>query len=137
MTRLGAALDSYDQPYYGRDAQLVPIQSSPRETRPTFPVELTVDELRAMHASVGPLELLLDGAAATTPLEVDFLAMLAAVLLDHAGWFTGFEDAAGDHVACLHSQFVGWRRRPGGLATTETVLAARLVKARQAIPIPG
>jgi hypothetical protein len=129
----GPAIDSFDAPYYGRDAQLVPIARSDREHRPTFPVEQSSAELGG--ATI--LEVLHDGSAATTALEVDRLALVASCSLTAVDWFTPFVDDAGEPVASLHSQFVAWRRRPGGRVTTESPAAARLVKTRAPIPISG
>lgn len=128
------AVDRAIESYSVRDNEAVALAPSRREHRPTWPVDLTRDQVRAQHADVSPVDLLRLGAEQTTALGVDWIALVALCIFDHATLLTPFVDAAGQQVASLHSQLVSWRRTPGGLATIE--VRPWLVRNREPIPIP-
>lgn len=136
--RVGPALDSYDSPYYGRDAELVPVATSRRRENPTVDVIQRLDDLRNTYLGSSrqeiSLELLKIGAALTDVLDVARWAVLAAAVLRQGEWFVPFVDDAGP-VACLHSQLTAWRHQPGGLTRKETMTAARLTRGREPITI--
>ncbi|MSZ78257.1 MAG: hypothetical protein F2667_14215 [Actinobacteria bacterium] len=97
----------------------------------------TQDQLRVEFAGLTVLDLLLAGATAVDPDELDHVAHLSLVLFDHVACTTSIELPDGRVVASLHAHISGWRHHGlRGLTTSETSMSGRLARGRPALPAP-
>jgi hypothetical protein len=128
-----AVLDAFlDEPAHPAPTPVV----VSRVDRATYDVAETLEDLVRRHQSVTPVDLVITGAASTTPREVDDVALLSLVLFDHTTCLTPLRLPDGRVIASLHAHVTRWRTRPGGFVDAETVTSGQLARGRTPIEQP-